>query len=149
MCYNGTVEKCEEVIRGIMNGQSNGLSPERVLEELQAIGFVRASDFLSAGEDTLTLKAYDALTPAQSAAVASMEVTKTGVKVKFYDKLKALELMGRHFGLFDGSGAQPKDSNLLQVLLEQTQKEADTHDIPELQPAAAAGHELVESTGTA
>ncbi len=131
-----------------MNGQSNGLSPERVLEELQAIGFVRASDFLCAQEDTLTVKSYAALTPAQSAAVASMEVTRSGVKLKFYDKLKALELMGRHFGLFDGSGAQPKRSNLLQVLLEETRKELVINGIPELQPQTAAGHDLVEQAGT-
>ena len=121
----------------------------RVLEELAGIAFANLSDHIAVENGTLVVRSTDELDKNQLAAVASMEKGTGGIKLKLYDKLKALELMGRHFGLFDGSGAQPKDSNLLQVLLEQTQKEADIHDIPELQQAAAAGHELVESTGTA
>ena len=130
-------------------GRKKKISRKRVLEELVAIGFARATDFLCIKNGELVIRDTDQLKKPTEAAIASIEKKAQGWKVKFYDKLKALELMGRHLCLFDGSGAQPKDSNLLQVLLEQTQKEADIHDIPELQPAAAAGHELVESTGTA
>ena len=39
------------------------------------------------------------------------------MKVKFYDKLKALELLGKHLGMFAGTGTDPEQSNLLEAIL--------------------------------
>ncbi len=124
-------------------------SADRVAEELAAIGFARATDCLSVEDNALVLKPSRELTPEVGAAIASIERSSSGVKVKFYDKLKALELLGRHIGMFDGlqdRGEQEKN-NLLEAILAATGKEVDTCDIPELQQTADPGYDVVESAG--
>lgn len=121
-----------------------------ILEELWAIAMARATDYMAVREGALEIRSTDELTPMQAAAIASMERSTGGLKLKFYDKLKALELLGKYLGLFETRAAWPdsQDTNLLQAILEATEKEVATHDLPELQQAAAAGHDLVEQTGS-
>ncbi len=109
------------------------ISPEKVLQELVAIAFAKVPDCLTVEGNDVHLKEH--LTPKQRAAVAAVEKTSTGVKVKFYDKMKALELLGKHFGLFDGKDGQEeaKDNNLLAAILQATGQEVDTDDVSELQ----------------
>ncbi len=119
---------------------------DRVAEELAAIGFARATDCLSVEDNALVLKSSGDLTPEVGAAIASIERSSSGVKVKFYDKLKALELLGRHMGMFNGSQdrGEQEQNNLLEAILAATGKEAVTDDIPELQQTANSGDDLVE-----
>jgi phage terminase small subunit len=44
----------------------------------------------------------DDLTADQKAAISGIEQTRNGIKVSTYDKVKALELLGKHLGMFDG-----------------------------------------------
>ena len=118
------------------------LTEERVLQELATIGFARAEDYLELVEGQPRLKDVDTL-----AAVASVETTSKGIKVRFYDKLKALELLGKYLGIFSGGGFTPEDNNLLEALLEAAGEGVDIRDIPELQQAAEACHDLVENAG--
>ena len=107
----------------------------QVLKELAAIGLTRATDVLSVTDDKLQLKDPACMKPSHGAAIASVEKTAGGWKIKFYDKLKALELLGSYLGLF-GAGAEGKTeekNNLLEAILSSTQEEIDTSDIQELQ----------------
>jgi len=60
------------------------VTQEAVLRELAAIGFARVTDYLSVKDGVLEVKTIDELLPDGAAAVASVEKTSTGIKIKFY-----------------------------------------------------------------
>ena len=107
------------------------LSPEKIIEELAAIAFARAPDLLVVEDGQVRLR--EDLKPRQRAAVASVEKSTTGLKVKFYDKMKALELLGKYLGLFEGQTGEETQNNLLEAILQATGQEVDTCDVSELQ----------------
>ena len=90
---------------------------KKILDELTAIAFARAADVVQVVQGRLTVADTDGLAASQLAAIASVEQSSTGVKVKFYDKLKALELLGKAAGLFENAGAQQPDNGLLEAIL--------------------------------
>ena len=125
------------------------ITKKRVVEELAAIGFARATNFLCVSEGELTIRPTDTLSKADQAAIASVERTSNGIKLKFYDKMKALELLGKYLGMFEGKTEEEEvHNNLLEAILAATQEEVVLGDIPELQQAADAGHDLVEQAGS-
>ena len=106
----------------------------KILQELSCIGFAKVTDYLAVEDNALVVRSTDGLTQEQAAAIAAIERSPSGVKVKFYDKLKALELLGRQIGMFEGKAAVPKsENNLLQAIVEATKGEVDISDLPELQ----------------
>lgn len=125
--------------------EKEAVSPERVMEELAAIGFAKATDYLQVQGKELVVLDTCRLPERRTAAIASIERTNSGLKVKFYDKLKALELLGKHFQLFDGaSQTEGKGENLLEAIVQATKEVISTCDIQELQQAAASGDDMVE-----
>ena len=119
--------------------------PDAVLTELAAIGMTRATDVLSIENGQVTLKPSAQMDEAHAAAIASVEKTSGGFKIKFYDKLKALELLGSHLGMFGGSGRkEEEENNLLEAILSSTREAMDISDIQELQQTADPGDDLVE-----
>ena len=122
------------------------LSGNAILQELTAIAMARATDFMTVRDGSLDIRSTNELSQAQAAAIASIERGTGGLKVKFYDKLKALELLGKYLGLFESRAAwsDGQDNNLLRAILESTHEEVETGDLPELQQAATAGDDMVE-----
>ena len=122
--------------------------PEEVLSELAAIGLSRATDCLCVRDGKVELKAAEDMGSQTGAAIAAIEKTATGWKVRFYDKLKALELLGNYLGLFEaGAGKELPESNLLEAIVAATKEEMDARDIPEIQQKTDTGHDLVEQAG--
>ena len=125
------------------------ITPKKVVEELAAIGFASATNFLRVSEGELTVCDTDTLSKADRAAIASIERSSNGIKLKFYDKMKALELLGKYMGMFEGKDdGEENRNNLLEAILAATQEEVETDDIPEIQQAADACHDLGEPAGS-
>lgn len=83
------------------------ITQDMVIKELAAVGFARGTDYSNIDTDGLVrLTPTDNLTDNQKAAVTSIKTTQTGVEIKLADKVKALELLGKHLGMF--SGAAPE-----------------------------------------
>ena len=121
--------------------------PEAVIQELAAISLTRATDVLALENGQVSLKTPEQMGKNHAAAIASVEKTPGGWKVKFYDKLKALELLGDYYGLFGSTGRQKQEeNNLLEAIIQSTKEALNTIDIQELQQAADFGHDLVEQT---
>lgn len=125
------------------------VSREEILQKLHAIAMHDATDVVAVQDGQLEICATDTLPPDTKAAIASIEMSAGKVKVKFYDKLKALELLGKHMGLFEPQLMPKKTENdLLAAIRESTREVIDVHDIPEIQQAAASGDDLVEPAGS-
>ena len=101
-----------------------GVNADRVIMELAKIAFVNANDVIDA--ETATLKP-DAL-PEDTAAIQSVKVKTFGEdglerEIKMSDKLKALELLGKHLGMFrdklEVSGTLETEKTKLDDLLQQ------------------------------
>ena len=82
--------------------ERTGITQEMVLRELAAIGFARATDYVQIRDGCVCLTESDALSVDQKRAVACIKEGKHGIEVRTYDKLRALELLGQHLGMFEG-----------------------------------------------
>ena len=82
-----------------------GISQDRVIQELARIAFVNAADVINTDNASVIADAArDDLACIQTVKVKQMSGDKgdmTEREVKLADKLKALELLGKHLGLFE------------------------------------------------
>ena len=76
------------------------ITQDRVLEELAAIAFARATDYAEVKDDQVFIKDTAGLSENQIKAIAGIKQGKFGIEVKLNDKEKALELLGRHLGMY-------------------------------------------------
>ena len=82
--------------------QRTEITQDRVIQELAAIGFARATDYAKiAPGGGVDFVSTEELTESQKAAVVSIKETQNGTEIRLADKLKALELIGKHLGMFD------------------------------------------------
>lgn len=90
------------------------VTQDRVVKELARVAFADATDY--ACVETLTYenedgtvspvqivspKDTDTLSDDQRAAIAGIKQGANGIEIKLHDKIKALELLGRHIGMFN------------------------------------------------
>lgn len=88
-----------------------------VIAELVKIGFSNIQDFVNGGNSILELKHLD------SKKVAAVSGVKTRVdaegntytEIKLYDKVDALEKLGRHFGIFEKDNKQGKEITIKNI----------------------------------
>ena len=100
--------------------QRTEITQDKVVNELAAIAFSNASDFFKVIDKTVTVggsivlddegnpRTYkdvefvntDKLSEANKKVISSIKQGSNGLEIKLNDKLKALELLGKHLGMF-------------------------------------------------
>lgn len=91
------------------------ITKKAVLAELAAIAFSDFSKFAKIstdenGEQVITLTCSDKLPADCRKALSSVKAGTKGIEIKLYDKLRALELLGRVCGIFDGGDMGEADA---------------------------------------
>ena len=96
------------------------ITQDRVLEELAAIAFAKATDYAEIKGECVRIKDTDTLDEQQIRAIAGIKEGKFGIELKLNDKEKALELLGRHLGMFkdkvEVSGLEDEKKKLDDIL---------------------------------
>ena len=96
------------------------ITQDRVLEELAAIAFARTTDYAEVKDGRVLLKNTENLNEQQIRAIAGIKDGKYGIEIKLNDKEKALELLGRHLGMFkdkvEVSGLEDEKKKLAEIL---------------------------------
>jgi phage terminase small subunit len=91
------------------------ITTEKILKELGQVGFAVITDYFTWDEDgKVKLKPSKELSRDKAAAIASIEKTKDGFKIRLHDKNGALELLGRNKGAFPNKvaiGGDPENPN--------------------------------------
>lgn len=77
-----------------------GITQDRVIQELGKIGFSIITDYLKIENNQVEFFDTDSIQQDKLSAIAEIKETNNGISFKLHDKLKALELLGRHLGMF-------------------------------------------------
>lgn len=80
------------------------VTQDRVVQELASIAFAKVTDYVGIRSNgtasIVVMKSTDDLTDDQVRAIAGIKEGTNGIEIKLNDKEKALELLGRHLGMF-------------------------------------------------
>ena len=123
------------------------ITQERVLEELAAIAFANGTDFVTITQAGLiNVKATSDVPKDKLPAIAGIKYNQLGIEIKLHDKVRALELLGKHLGVFatGGTAAAVEENNIFEVIEQSTREELDINGIPEIEPPAEPGDDVVE-----
>lgn len=115
-CENLTKPNIKEYIDKAIAERSKrtGINQDRVIRELARIAFVNAANVIDTKDATIKEGTSDDDTAAiQSVKVKSFGEDGVEREIKLADKIKALELLGKHLGMFQ---------NNLSVTLETSEK---------------------------
>lgn len=111
------------------------ISQERIIRELASIAFANGADFAEVVEvaglelQTVKFKATKDLPAEKRAAIASIKSGSSGMEVKTYDKLKAMELLGKYLGYLNPAGDTAKATSLADAIMEAyTQRKEDNKE---------------------
>ncbi len=82
------------------------ITQDMVIKELAKLAFIDRTDIVKLGktrngETKVIIQSTDDLRAEQRAIISGIKETKNGIEVTFYSKEKALELLGRHLGMFN------------------------------------------------
>ena len=96
------------------------ITQDMVVEELASIAFSKATDYVTIIDGRVVIKNTDTLSDEQIRAIAGIKEGANGIEIKMNDKEKALELLGRHLGMFkdkvEVSGLAEEQSKLSELL---------------------------------
>lgn len=99
---------------------------EKLLKELETVALSRPIDCLCWEDGKIELKPFSEISARSRAGIASIERSAGAVRVRFHDKIKALELLLK-YGVDDRQGGE--ESNLLKLLSAGMAETTDYNDI--------------------
>lgn len=110
------------------------ITRDRVLKELAAIGFSNITDFVTVAGRVIYIKDTGEVPVDKLPALASVKEGMAGIEVKLHDKVRALEMLGKYLGLFDGQTAEDKDkeNNLFEAIQEASDENLNLNEIQEI-----------------
>lgn len=76
------------------------ITQDMVLNELAAIAFASATDFARVKNGSVVIDDTDELEEKVKKAIVGIKEGKNGIEVSMANKMQALELLGRHLGMF-------------------------------------------------
>lgn len=99
---NLTKPNIQSRIEKMMDERSRrtGITQDMVVHELGKIGFSIITDYLKIENNHVEFFDTDSIPQDKLSAIAEIKETNNGISFKLHDKLKALELLGRHLGMF-------------------------------------------------
>lgn len=99
--------KVQEAIQKAMEKRQNRveITQDRVLQELAAIAFAKGTDYAEIVSGVVVPHDTGDMSEIQKSAIVSIKQTKDGVEIRLAGKLKALELLGKHLGVFSNGAA--------------------------------------------
>lgn len=77
------------------------VTQDRVVQELAASAFAKATDYVEIRGGRVVIKDTSQLEENQIRAIAGIKEGANGIEIKLNDKEKALELLGRHLGMWN------------------------------------------------
>ena len=89
------LELINEKLAGL--SRRTGVTAERLIGELAKVAFANIDDVV----DPRTGELLGDISREDAAAVSEVRVSRKGSEVKMHDKLRAIELLGKHLKLFD------------------------------------------------
>lgn len=98
--------------------QRTEITQDMVIQELAAIAFSRATDYATVRNGTVSIKDTADLSDNQVRAIAGIKEGANGIEVKLNDKEKALEMLGRHLGMWNDKlnvQSAPMDESLKEM----------------------------------
>jgi phage terminase small subunit len=102
------------------------ITQDRVIQELASIAFAKATDYATIQDGEIEIKNTEELNEEQIRAIAGIKEGKYGIEIKLNDKEKALELLGRHLGMFKDrveiSGLEEEQSKLSELLMQRKKR---------------------------
>lgn len=95
------------------------ITADFVLTEIMKVASADASDFVTVGKrNRVQIIPTEEISKDKLAALSGVKRGKNGeLEVKLYDKLRALEMLGKHLGLFDKSQKDEADQAALEEFL--------------------------------
>jgi phage terminase small subunit len=99
------------------------IEADDVLRELWNLGTYSATEYFTwDASGNVTLKASDKLTKEQAKRISTIKQTRgqdgrQTIEMKFFDKVRPLELVGQHIGLFGEGGSPTSPDELVKMML--------------------------------
>lgn len=100
MLTNANVQKYLEEMKKKRQERTQ-IRQDDVLRELASIAFLDITDIVSVRDGKVFIADTDELPPDKRKMISGIKEGQYGLEIKFYDRLKALEMLCKHLGLFD------------------------------------------------